>query len=124
MTTNTTGTIWKFKTKNFTVLVTAEEEFDLDLSWDDSGEVAEQLDNGQLCAFCAKAAVVFHGAEIGAGYLGDCIYRSPSDFRDHVGLAMKSREDGRNYGSYFPSIVREAIREARAFVELSKAALN
>ena len=117
-------TIWRFETPNFTVTVTAETEHDLDLSWDDSGETADKLDSGELCAFCAKASVRFRGAEIGADYLGNCIYAAPEEFRDHLGLAAKSREDGRNYGSYFPGMVREAIREAREFIGAAKLALS
>lgn len=121
---NDYNTIWSFKTPNFTITVTAEEEFDLDLSFDETGETTEKINSGDLCAFCAKASVRFHGAEIGTDYLGGCIYESPRDFRDHVGLAIKSRADGRNYGSYFPDMVREAIREAREFIADAKKSLN
>lgn len=105
--------IWQFKTKNFTVRVTAETENELDISWDETGEVREKLDSGEYVAFCAKASVAFRGAEIGTDYLGNCIYSDVKEFRDHVGLAIKSREDGRNYGSYFPDMVKAAISEAR-----------
>ena len=39
----TLGTIREFKTRNFTVLVTAQEEDDLDLSFDDDGSVREAI---------------------------------------------------------------------------------
>lgn len=106
--------IWTFKTANFTVRVTAEPENEtLDLSWDETGEVREGLESGRFVAFCAKAVVEYRGAELAAGYLGACIYESESDFRDHVGLAMRSRADGRNYGSYFADMVKTVISEAR-----------
>lgn len=105
--------IWEFKTRNFTVRMTAEEEFDLDLSWDETGEIADKINRGDLDVFCAKCAVYYRGAEIAADYLGQCIYESPDDFRDHIGLAVRSRADGRNYGSYFSDMVRESIAQAR-----------
>jgi hypothetical protein len=95
----TLATIYEFRTANFIVRVDALEEIDLDLPWDDTGEVAEKLDNGQLVAFCAKAAVLFRGTEIGADYLGNCIYESFDGFRHDSG--------------YFHDMVSLAIRSAR-----------
>lgn len=93
--------IWEFKTKNFVVRVDALADHDLDLSWDEDGSAAEGLKRGELVAFCARATVLFNGAEIGCDYLGNCIYRSFEDFRTD--------------GGYFPDMVRCAIREARIF---------
>jgi hypothetical protein len=104
----------KFRTKNFTVRAMIEPDCDLDLSFDDSGEVTAALESGDMVAFQTKVAVYYHGAEIGADYLGGSIYREPREFfREHIGLAAKSRADGCNYGAYFPDMVREAISEAR-----------
>lgn len=56
------GTIREFKTDNFHVIVDAVEEYDLDLSWDETGETARGLDNGNLIAFCARAGVSYKSA--------------------------------------------------------------
>lgn len=96
----TIATIWEFKTRNFEIRMTAEEECDpLDLSWDDDGEVARELRNGKLIAFTAKCTVSVNGTKIATDYLGACIYESPEAFRDH--------------GSSFVDMVRKAIRDAR-----------
>jgi hypothetical protein len=99
-------TIRKFKTKNFAVVVDAVEEFDLDLSWDDTGETLKGLHSGKLVAFCARVRVFFKGMEVGSDYLGNCIYTSPGAFMDHVGANGQ-------YGSYFTDMVSTAIEEAR-----------
>jgi hypothetical protein len=107
-------TMRTFKTKNFTVRAMIEPDNDLDLSFDDTGEVREKLESGEYEAFQTKVAVYWNGAEIGADYLGGSIYADPEDFfKEHIGLAAKSRADGCNYGAYFPDMVREAISEAR-----------
>lgn len=113
--------IWQFRTKNFLVTFTAEPEFSPDFSWDETGETQAKVASGEWQSFCAKVAVHFRGCEIGADYLGDCVYETPETFINHRGLARKSREDGRNYGSYFSDMVKEAIREARQhFSQLPK----
>jgi hypothetical protein len=109
-------TIWQFETKNFTVRMSCDYDQDTtDLSWDDTGEVAEKLASGEWACYTFHAEVIENSTvnTIGEDYLGGSIYANPEDFRDHVGLAIKSREDGRNYGSYFTDMIREAIREAR-----------
>lgn len=75
------GTIYKFKTARFTILVQAVEEDHLDLSWDDDGSVARGLQAGDLTAFCAKATISLDGNDIATDYLGECIYQNISDFR-------------------------------------------
>lgn len=96
--------IWEFRTRNFIVRVEALEEYDLDLSWDEDGSIAAGIDAGGFVAFCARASVSFRGTMIGADYLGGCIYRDYPDFID------------RSRGSYFSSMVREAIAAARAYM--------
>ena len=108
--------IWRFKTARFCVDVTAEPEFCPDLSFDETGEIAEGIASGKYDCFCAKAAVYLDGREIAADYLGGCIYERADDFRDHIGLAEKSRQDGREYGSYFADMVAEAVARARDFI--------
>lgn len=109
-------TIWQFKTKNFIVRMTCDyQEESEDLSFDETGETQEKVASGEWSVYVFHAEVVERatGNTIGEDYLGGSIYADPKDFRDHVGLAIKSREDGRNYGSYFTDMIREAISEAR-----------
>lgn len=104
----------EFSTKNFRIVASVEPCRDLDLSWDDTGEVAGKLQSGEYEAFDSAVVVYWKGAEVGADYLGQSIYADPREFFvEHIGLAAKSRADGCNYGSYFPDMVREAIGEAR-----------
>ena len=107
--------IWKFKTKNFTVRMLAEfDECGTDLSWDETGEVREKLESGEWSVYVFTAEVLdARGNVVGSDSLGGSIYGDPEEFRDHIGLAIKSRADGRNYGSYFTDMIREAICEAR-----------
>ncbi len=114
----TLGTIREFKTPNFTVRVTAEEDNYLDLSFDDDGSVREGLENGKFIAFCAKAAVYYKGTELATDYLGGCIYRSLDEFMDHRECGKQNKvyaakgETGR-CGSYFADMVKQVCDEAR-----------
>jgi hypothetical protein len=116
--------IYKFNTPNFTVEVRALEDTDIDLSFDDDGTMAERLDDGSMVAFQVEARVMFTGGfgapiELGADYLGGCIYESPKAFRDHLGVRQYERALSADHCrpihvcSYFSSMVREAIRQAR-----------
>lgn len=103
-----------FHTRNFSVVAAIEPDNDLDLSFDDTGEVTEKLNSGEYEAFQTAVHVYYRGAEVGADYLGGSIYANPRDFfKEHIGLAAKSRADGCNYGCYFPDMIRTAIAEAR-----------
>lgn len=117
---HTLGTIREFNTLNYKVRVLAEAETDVDLSWDDTGHVAEQLDRSELIAFCAHVKVIHTptGAVLGEDYLGQCIYKDFDDFMDHRECGIQNRkyesqgERGR-CGSYFSDMIREAIGLAR-----------
>ena len=100
-------TIWTFKTAQFTIEYSVAPDNGLDLSWDDDGSVRADLERGNLVAFVARVRVLWHGRELGADYLGGCVYKSAEEFIDHRG-----RNAG-GYGSYFSDMVREAIRYAR-----------
>lgn len=108
--------IWEFKTARFTVSFEAGPEYDLDLSWDETGETREGLESGRYIAFVAKVAVYLDGLEIGQDYLGGCIYENAEQFRDHLGIRPASRKAGALMGSYFSNMVRQAIKEARKFM--------
>ena len=117
-------TMWTFETRNFRVVWTITPCYDIDLSWDDTGEAAEKITNGEWDAFDSQIRVYHRptGLELGAAYLGQSIYANPAEFRDHIGIKAKSRQDGCNYGSYFSGMVREAVAEARATLAQLKAA--
>jgi hypothetical protein len=115
--------MWEFKTTNFTVRALIAPDDDLDLSWDDGGETAENLNSGLWEAFETEVTVSFRGAEIGADYLGGSIYEKPSEFfTDHrspdpmnrnCSIMRAARGDKTSIGHYFPDMVRNAISEAR-----------
>ena len=109
----TIGDIRIFKRKNFTVLVRAVEDQDVDLSFDDTGEVARKIDSGEFQCFGVITTLLFRGAEIAEDSLWGCIYEEPKAFMDHLGLSAKARKDGRNYGSYFADMIRTVIKEGR-----------
>ena len=97
----------------FTVEVTAEEEQDLDLSFDVDGEVAKRMEDGKLMAFGVAARCYLDGHELASDYLGGCIYEEPRAFMDHLGIKKHNRETGHNCGSYFSDMVRNVCQEAR-----------
>jgi hypothetical protein len=113
------GIIRKFETENFKVIVDAVEDFDLDLSWDDDGEVARKLDNGSLIAFTARArAFGPHGVELASDYLGNCVYESLEAFADHRECGRANRQfeaegEAGRCGSYFSDMVHNVCRDAR-----------
>jgi hypothetical protein len=93
-------TLWTFKTANFTVKWQISPCDDLDLSWDETGETAENIASGLWTAFDSRVIVTYRGREVGADYLGQSIYENPEDFRRGSG--------------YFSDMVAGAIAEARA----------
>lgn len=93
-------TMWTFKTRNFTVKWQISPCADLDLSWDDTGETAENINSGLWTAFDSRVAVFYRGRVVGEDHLGQSIYENPEDFRTE--------------GGYFPDMIRNAIAEARA----------
>lgn len=110
----------EFVTPNYRVRITAETEYDLDLSWDETDRTQKQLESGDLIAFCAHVQVTHRpsGAVLGNDYLGNCIYKSFADFMDHRACGRQNRKWARQgkagrCGSYFSDMIREAIREAR-----------
>lgn len=109
--------IRQFKTRNFTVIITAEPEYDPDFSFDESGETEHNVRNGIWECFCAKVAVTCNGHELATDYLGNCIYADPMEFMDHKG---RGRGKNAKYGSYFSDMVSTAIADARK--ELAKLA--
>jgi hypothetical protein len=106
-----------FNLGRFSIHADIEPCSDLDLSFDENGEVASKLASGEYEAFNTRVSVWLNGVMIGSDWLCESIYANPVEFfSEHVGLAIKSRADGRNYGAYFPSMVKEAIAEARSWM--------
>jgi hypothetical protein len=99
--------IYKFNTRNFLIEIAAIEENFPDLSFDDTGEIAEKIESGELEIFTARARAYCNGLLVGEEYLGNCIYKDPADFRDNVG--MRSR----GHGSYFSGMIKEVCSQAR-----------
>jgi hypothetical protein len=96
------GTIREFKTKNFRVLVDAIEDWDVDLSFDETGETERRLENGTLISFAARARVFFRptGQELGRDYLGGCIYESLDAFQDHRECGLQNRRRLKQEGHF------------------------
>lgn len=109
----TIETIREFKTKNFTVCARAAEDHDADLSFDDTGETHRKIESGEWQVFGVVVSVFYRDAKISEDSLWGCIYSTPREFMDHLGLRAKSRADGCNYGSYFSDMIRSAISDAR-----------
>lgn len=123
--------IWEFKTANFRVVYSIAPEEDLDLSWDEDGATREGLDSGKYIAFVAKVAVYdcVAGCEIGADYLGSCIYESAEAFMDHRECGRYNREraskgETGRCGSYFHDMVKSAVAEARKHQNTPRVALR
>lgn len=103
------GTVWRFDTKNFSVIVDFAYDDDAQApDWDETGETAAKLESGEWASYLFRARVVERssGNTLATDYLGDSIYADPMDFRDHVG-------SGGKHGSYFLDMVREVINGAR-----------
>jgi hypothetical protein len=103
--------MWSFETDNFRVSWEIFEPYDLDLSWDETGEIREGIDSGLYQAFDSQVTVYLHGAEIGADHLGESIYENPEDFRDHFGMNKIG------HGSYFSDMVKTSIGYAREYLK-------
>ena len=107
-----------FKTRRFTIRVRAVEDYDLDLSFDDTGEVRAGLESGKFVSFGVIATVYLDGTEVAEDSLWGCIYESPEQFMDHKECAAQTRElraQGKTgvVGSYFSDMITIVCRDAR-----------
>lgn len=118
---NVIGTIREFRTKQFRVIVDALEEDSPDLSWDETGEAARKIDDGTYLLFCARVRVIHDElGELGADYLGNCVYESLEAFMDHKECGASNRKALADdptcvsrCGSYFTDMIHQAISMAR-----------
>lgn len=101
-------TIWKFRTRNFTVSLACEPDTDADLSFDETGETRAKIASGEWDCVVFRVLVEGpDGEELATDYLSGSIYADVKDFRkEHVGAQGK-------HGSYFRDMVSEAVRGAR-----------
>jgi hypothetical protein len=124
------GIIREFKTRNFRVVVDAIEAHDVDLSFDDTGEVREHLQSGEYVAFAVRARCYLNGRKLADDYLDGCIYRSISEFQDHRECGAETRKlraagSDAICGSYFAEMVREVCNGARvALAEMQRVAVR
>jgi hypothetical protein len=118
MSARTLATLREWKLARFTVRVTAHEDSDLDLSWDEDGSTLAALERGDVCSFGVRATVCLDGSEVGEDSLWGCIYANFAEFIDHKECARETRRiraEGSKAvcGSYFADLIAGAIAEAR-----------
>ena len=88
---------------NIRILVTAEEEYSPDLSWDDTGEIGRAIRDGVYDVFVAKVSVQCHcptcgeWKELQYSYLRNCIYKDLNDFARNSGHMRSMVSDCVNY---------------------------
>ncbi len=119
------GTLRTFKTAQFTVIVDALEDYDPDLSWDDTGEVRAGLESGKFTCFTVRARVIHKTlGEVAADYLGGCIHETLEAFMDHKECAAQNRENGAgragSCGSYFADMIANVCADARKAIKAAQ----
>jgi len=103
------GTIREFRTANFHIVFDAIEDYDIDLSFDDTGETRRKLESGDLISFTARCIVYLNGQKVGADYLGGCIYESLDAFQDHRECGAQNRKRIKQEGRW------QIYRKARPY---------
>jgi hypothetical protein len=122
-------TVWSFRTRNFIVTFDVAPEDTDPADHFEFPEDIEAVRNGEVEWFCARVTVRFldadvsEGSIVGADHLGGCAYASVNEFREsHFRLPTNSRNTlavkatGTVICDYFPSMVREAVANARRHV--------
>ena len=84
-----------------------------DWSWDTDGTAKAAVKAGALIAFDAKVSVQHKGVEIGAAYLGDCIYESLEDFRTSDFIVNGKTAAFPGAQSHVRDMMHEALSAAR-----------
>lgn len=131
----TIETIRQFQRRHFSVVVTAVEDHDADLSWADK-KTLRQIESGELQCFGVIVRVFVHGNQLATDSLWGCVYKSPRDFMDHfnsrpIQRKYQRREDNKakrenrapmpvSVCCYFSEMIRGAIAEARKQIEAIK----
>jgi hypothetical protein len=55
---------------------------------------------GDLIAFCARVRVFLNGQEVGADYLGNCVYKTLDTFQDHRECGLQNRRRLKQEGRF------------------------
>jgi hypothetical protein len=122
--------VWEFCTAHFRVCLEIEPE---DTDPADSFQFEEDIEavrNGTVEWFCASVVVYFDGREIARDSLGCCAYESVRDFytahRTSSAEYRNTIETNRRHQicHYFPSMVTEAVSEARKAFARKREAFN
>lgn len=125
--------MWEFHTRNFTVKAQIAPEDDSP-DFDDE-ETIEAISRGEIDWFMARVVVLsLYGDELGSDYLGGCAYKDAQEFfsshRDpdpmnrNSSLMRNARGDNVVICHYFPSMVSEAIKDARRHADRVKTSLS
>ena len=101
------------KIGNVEILLEALEPFGFDWSWDEDGTARAAVEAGTLTAFDAKVSVQRKGVEIGAAYLGGCVYESLEDFRTSDFIVNGKSPAFPGAQSYVRDMMHEALSAAR-----------
>ena len=109
----------EFKTAHFRVIADWTEDYDADLSYDESGETLRNVQSGKWVCMLVRVRVLHDTlGDLGVDYLGGCVYEKPEAFMDHKECGAETRRlraSGSNAicGSYFTDMISEAIGNAR-----------
>lgn len=119
---------WKFKAGRFVVSLYIDEEHGYRYDGDDlDGETQAKLDSGEYVAFTSTVTVSLDGREIGSDSLGGSVYaademsefwtahRGPDPMNRNCSI-MRAARGNATIGHYFPDMVSNAVREARAYL--------
>jgi len=106
-----TNIIYRFCTANYILLVEAlPDEFNGEyMEPEDLQHIRAKLKRGTLQVFCVKASIthIKTNTELSSDYLGECLYKNITDFKDNLRLTHQK------YGSYFHDMVKTVIQESR-----------
>ena len=112
-------TAWQFKTARFTIaLEIAPEEMDPADSFQFDDDI-EAVRNGDIAWFVARVSVYLDGERLASDTLGGCAYKTIREFYTaHRDLDPANRNTIETLKThtichYFPSMVREAVSQAR-----------
>lgn len=119
---------WRFETAHFVVVATIEQDYDVDISFDETSETLEKLQSGEWQAFATIVTVYAKasGAKLGSDALYGSIYAEPREFftehrcadplNRNSSIMRAAHGESTAICHYFPEMVREAIRETRKSV--------
>jgi hypothetical protein len=123
------GIVWEFKTKNFVISLHIERERHYQYDGDDEdGETQAKLDSGEYVAFDSFVTVECNGVTIGRDSLCGSVYskdnyhkfwtahRDPNPLNRNCSIMRKARGANVVICHYFPSMVSQAIKEARDYL--------